>query len=98
MHVGALALDLHLPRVRSLKEKRAVIRPILDGARHRFRVAAAEVAHQDQWQRSGLGMAMVASHSRHVAEVLDEVERFVWSFPEVEVLAAERSWVEAFDA
>ena len=27
MHVGALAFDLHLPEVHSLKEKRAVIRP-----------------------------------------------------------------------
>jgi hypothetical protein len=84
--------DLHLPAVHSLKEKRAVIRPILDGARNRFHVAAAEVDHQDQWQRAGLGIAAVAATVGHVEEVLDRVERFVWSFPEVEVIAAERSW------
>lgn len=94
MHVGALAFDLHLPEVHSLKEKRAVIRPILDGARNRYRVAAAEVGDQDKWQRARLGIAAVASTSAHVSEVLDEVERFVWSFPEVEVVDAERSWVE----
>jgi uncharacterized protein len=87
--------DLHLPAVHSLKEKRAVIRPILDGARNRFHVAVAEVDHQDQWQRAGLGMAAVAASVGHVEEVLDRVERFVWSFPEVEVIAAERSWVDA---
>ena len=94
MHVGALAFDLHLPEVHSLKEKRAVIRPILDGARNRYRVAAAEVGDQDKWQRARLGIAAVAATPAHVSEVLDEVERFVWSFPEVEVVDAERSWVE----
>ncbi len=61
MHVAALSVDLHLPQSHSLKEKRAVIRPILDGCRHRFRVAAAEVAYQDRWQRAGLGFGVVAS-------------------------------------
>ena len=94
MHVGALALDLHLPLVHSLKEKRAVIRPILDGARNRYRVAAAEVGEQQKWQRAQLGVAAVAGTTGHVVEILDEVERFVWSFPEVEVVGADRSWME----
>ncbi len=94
MHVAAVAFDVRIPGSHSLKDKRAVIRPILDGARSRYRVAAAEVAHLDKWQRAGLGVAAVASEAGHVAEVLDEVERFVWSFPEVEVISAERSWLE----
>ncbi len=97
MHVGALSFDLHLPQVRSLKEKRAVIRPILEGARQRYRVAVAEVAHQEQWQRARLGVAVVAASPGHAGDVLDEVERFVWSFPEVEVLAADRTWLAASD-
>lgn len=94
MYAAALHVDLHLPAVRSLKEKRAVIRPILDGARHRFSVAAAEVDAQDRWQRAGLAFAMVGGSAGHVREVLDAVERFVWSFPEVEVLEVELRWLE----
>jgi len=94
VHVAALNIDLHLPQSRSLKAKRAILRPILDGARHRFAVAAAEVSYQEQWQRAGLGVAAVASTAAHVTEVLDSVERFVWSFPEVEVVKAERRWLE----
>jgi uncharacterized protein len=89
-----LAFDLHLPGCHSLKEKRAIIKPILDGCRQRYRVAAAEVDHQDRWQRAGLAVAAVADTTRHVTDVLDRVERFVWSFPEIEVVAAERSWLE----
>jgi uncharacterized protein YlxP (DUF503 family) len=86
--------DLHLPACHSLKEKRAVIKPILEGARRRFAVAAAEVGVQDKWQRAELGVAAVAATSSHAAEVLDVVERFVWSFPEVEVVDTERTWAE----
>jgi uncharacterized protein len=81
-----------LPQSRSLKEKRAVLRPILEGCRNRFGVAAAEVGKQDRWQAAELAMAAVASTPRHVADVLDSVERFVWSFPEVEVISCERYW------
>ena len=94
MHVGAVRFDLHLPQVHSLKEKRAVIRPILDGARHRFHIAAAEVGSQDKWQRAELGVSAVAASAGHVEEILDAAERFVWSFPEIEVLSAERTWLE----
>lgn len=95
MHVGALRLDLHIPHSRSLKEKRAVVRPVLEGIRNRYACAAAEVDHHDQWQRCAIGVAAVASTAGHVDEVLDAVERFVWSFPEVEVVGHERSWLEA---
>jgi uncharacterized protein len=93
-HVLALVVDLHLPASHSLKDKRAVVKTILEGARHRYQVAAAETDRQDKWQRAELVFAAVAGSRRHVEEVLDAVDRFVWSFPDVEVLATERPWLE----
>jgi uncharacterized protein len=92
--VGALAFELHLPDVHSLKEKRAVVRPIVDGARHRFAVSAAEVDHQDLWQRATLAMAVVSGTESQAREVLDAVERFVWSFPDIEIMEAQLRWME----
>lgn len=94
MIVGALCIELHLPRSHSLKEKRAIIRPIIDGARHRFAVAAAETGFQDLWQRCQMAAAAVGANEHHVREVLDNVERFVWSFPEIEVISTGRSWLD----
>lgn len=94
MHACTLAVELRVPAAGSLKAKRAAIRPILDGARARFRVAAAEVGFQEQWQRALLGFATVAGDAHQVTEVLDKLERFVWSHPDVEVVAATRSWLE----
>lgn len=94
MFASVLVLDLHLPISDSLKAKRAIITPILEGARRRHRVAVAEVDHQDRRQRSELAFATVASSEHQAVEVLDAVERFVWSFPEVEVISARRSWLD----
>ncbi|HEX2576357.1 MAG TPA: DUF503 domain-containing protein [Aquihabitans sp.] len=94
MFASVLVVDLHLPLTDSLKAKRAVITPILEGARRRHRVAVSEVAHQDVWRRSELAFATVASSETQAREVLDAVERFVWSFPEADVVAAWRRWVD----
>jgi uncharacterized protein len=94
MHVLALRIDLRIPVSESLKAKRSTITPIVEGARRRFRVASAEVGHQDDWHRAELGFAAVSGTVRQAGAIIDEVERFVWSFPEVEVLEADRTWLE----
>ena len=90
MHVAALELDLRIRDSHSLKDKRAVLQSILNGARKRFDVAAAETAHQDKWQRAAVGFAAVSGTPGHAEDVIDKVERFVYSFPEVEVIEATR--------
>jgi uncharacterized protein YlxP (DUF503 family) len=95
LHCCALTLDLHIPDSGSLKAKRTVIKHLVETSKSRFGVAAAEVGFQEQWQRSELGFAAVASSQSHVEQVLDTVERFVWAHPGVEVLAQSRAWLES---
>jgi uncharacterized protein YlxP (DUF503 family) len=94
MFVLALEVDLHIAEARSLKDKRSVVKTLVEGAKKRYGVAAAEVGYQQQWQRVLLGFAVVAPSEGHAREVMDEVDRFVWSHPEVQVLATERRWLE----
>jgi len=93
-HIATLEVELHLPYARSLKAKRAVLRPLVEGLRHRFSVAVAEVDHQDQWQRSEVAVAAVAGSAGHVTDVLDACERFVWAQPDLEVIACNRRWLD----
>ena len=94
MFVASLRVELRSRQCRSLKDKRTAIRPIVEGARRRFQVAAAEVAHQNSHQLATLAFAAVGGEPGHVGQVLDRVERFVWSVPEIEVLDTQRSWLE----
>jgi uncharacterized protein len=92
--VLALEVDLHINESHSLKAKRQVIKSILESSRRRFGVSSAEIGDQELWQRAKLGFAVVASAQRQAQEIIDDVERHVWSYPDVDVLATERTWLE----
>jgi len=94
MYVLALSVELHVPQAQSLKARRAAVRPILEGLRHRFGAAAAETDHQDLWQRAGLGVAVVAATPHHAGERMDEIERWIWSRPDVEIVRCDRHWLD----
>jgi uncharacterized protein YlxP (DUF503 family) len=94
VHAAATTFDLHVPASRSLKAKRAAVRPIVDGLRHRFRISVAEVGYLDQWQRALIAVAVVAESERRVHELLDAAERFVAGAPDVELLRSETAWLE----
>lgn len=91
---AALELHLRIPLGDSLKAKRSAIRPILEGARRRYGVSACEADDQDVHDRAVLVFGAVAVGPAQVDDTLDAVDRFVWSFPEVEVVATERYWVD----
>ncbi len=95
VYAAAVSFDLHIPQSRSLKAKRAAIRPIVDGLRHRFRVSVAEVDHHDQWQRAAIAVAVVAAGESQLREVLASIERFVVAAADIELVDVETAWLES---
>ncbi len=94
LHAVVLRFELHVPQSGSLKAKRAAVRPIVDGLRHRFKVSVAQVDHLDTWQRAAIGVALVSGTHAHLQSMIDEVERFVATAADVEVLDVVTSWLE----
>ena len=88
MFVGTLRLDLLLGDVRSLKQKRSVVRPVIADLRRKYSVAVAEAGYLDLHRRALVGVAVVAADRAHCADVLDACERLVADRPEVELLSA----------
>jgi uncharacterized protein YlxP (DUF503 family) len=79
MFVGVLRLTLHLPAPGSLKSKRHLVRSAIDRVKAKFNVSIAEVAENDLWQKSVLGVAAVGNDHAFVNESLDKVADFVGS-------------------
>jgi len=73
MYVGILQVSLALEGCLSLKEKRRIVRSVLDRVRAGFNVSAAEVDDLDVWQRSGLGFTAVSNDAKHVRGLLQQV-------------------------
>jgi len=77
MIVGVATAELHIPHARNLKEKRRVVKSLLDRISNRHRVSAAEVEFQDLHQRSQLGFALVNSDRGRAIATLDAIHRAV---------------------
>lgn len=86
MFVGVGRFDFLVSGSTSLKEKRRVVQSMIGTLSAKFNVAVAEVEHQDLRQRGTLGVSCVSNTAFHAQKMLREVERFVRSRYEIEVL------------
>lgn len=90
MIVAVVRLSVYIHHSHSLKEKRAVIRKLIDRIQARFKLHVAEVGGQDTWQRAQLGFAVVGSEMQVVESIADEVVRSIQSSVEGEVVSIDR--------
>ncbi|MFM9134931.1 MAG: DUF503 domain-containing protein [bacterium] len=90
MFVATCEIDLLLGDVHSLKEKRAVVRPIIGELRRRFDVAVAETGHLDLHRRSQITAASVSATAGHAQATVGACEAWVAERPEVMVTEVRR--------
>jgi uncharacterized protein len=83
MVVGILRLTFYIPGAASLKDKRQVLRKVVDRLRARFNVSVAEVGDNDVWQRAVVGICAVANDHSFVNEVLDKCSRDAGNLAEI---------------
>jgi uncharacterized protein YlxP (DUF503 family) len=78
MHIASLRVVLEVTDGLTLKDKRQVVRSLLDRIRNRFNVSAAEVGANDSVRYAELGAVAVANDrsflDRMRAKVLDLIE------------------------
>lgn len=73
MVVGISVCELHIPGSRGLKEKRKVVKSLVDRIHKRFRVSVAETGLQDLHQRSEIGIALVAKSTSEAEHLLETI-------------------------
>jgi uncharacterized protein YlxP (DUF503 family) len=83
MVVGVLRLTLYIHGATSLKDKRQVLRKVVDRLRSRFNVSVAEVGDQDIWQKAVVGITAVSNDHSFVNEVLDKCVRDAGAIAEI---------------
>lgn len=74
-----ITADLNLSGSRSLKEKRAVMRPIKDRLRNRFNVSVVENDHQDDKRHGSLLIAGIADGRRGADSIVSSIINFIES-------------------
>ena len=90
MFIGVLEIECIIPGCKSLKDKRQVLRSFKDKTRNKFNVSLAETDFQDKWQRAAFGLVTVSGSHTHLVKTLDEIERFITTFPSMSVIIRDR--------
>jgi len=73
MVVGSLRLVFLIPHAGSLKDKRAVVRKIIDRARAKFNASVAEVGDLDVHRRAVIGVSVVSNDATHATSMLTNI-------------------------
>ncbi len=86
MVIVAAIIDLHLPGMGSLKQKRSVLKSLIARLHREFNVGVAEVDLQDAWQSAAIGLAIVTNSAAHGESMLENVLRWIErNRPDVEI-------------
>lgn len=80
-------VELYLPGVLSLKEKRSIIKSLLAKMRHEFNVANAEIDHLDTWQSAMIAFTAVSNSTKILQQVHQQVLDWIESrFPDAMIV------------
>jgi len=86
MTVGVALVEIHVHGSRSLKQKRGVVRSIVQRVRNRFNLSVAEVGGQQTWQRATLALGAVGADEHLLRRVLENALQFIEDLHLAEVL------------
>ena len=90
MNIAAMTFRLHAPWVRSLKEKRMIVKSLTSRLQNRFHVSAAEIGEQDTHRIIVIAVAAVVPHNAIADSLMEEISRFVEENCEAEILEERR--------
>jgi hypothetical protein len=94
IHVLLLVIDCHIPQAQSLKQKRAVVKSLIDRLRSRLNASVAETGFLDEWQRSVIAVSLVSNNRRYLQQQIGVLEQTVVTFSgDLTVAAIEQHWL-----
>jgi len=85
-YLGVYTARLEMPWVKSLKEKRALVKPAIERLRSRFPVSAARLAGQDNYSWEVVGFSLLGYDGVWVETVLREAADFIAAQAEFQVV------------
>jgi uncharacterized protein YlxP (DUF503 family) len=95
MIVGVVNFELHLPESRSLKDKRRVIKSLIDRIFQRYRVSIAETGFHELHQRAEISIAVVTQKEADMQKLMEHIRDLLDSVPEAYLTRWEPQLLEA---
>ena len=77
MIVGTLQVQIYMQGVKSLKEKRSIVKSVIGRLKSRFNISVAEVDHNDNKQTALIGISVVSNETRFIDQQFDKIIEFM---------------------
>ena len=77
MNIGVLTIQIHLHGIGSLKEKRRIVKSLIERVRNRFNFSVAETDANDSKDLAVIGLAVVSNGGAFTNKQLDTVIIFI---------------------
>jgi uncharacterized protein len=79
MIVGISTIEIFFPENQSLKDKRQLLRRIVEKTRARFSISIMEIDQNNLWQRAKIGFSVIGVKQDHVNKMIDNVHEYIES-------------------
>ena len=86
MIIGRCLIRLRLFSPNSLKERRRILKSLIERLKSRYNISIAEVGENDSWQIAEIGIAVVANKAVFADEVINKIVHFIDNFDSVEII------------
>ncbi len=73
MVIGVVYLEISIPDANSLKEKRRILKSLIERARNRFNISVAETGLNDVWKSAEISIVTVGNETKYVNSVCSNV-------------------------
>lgn len=93
MIIGSCEIEILIYEANSLKEKRHVIKSIIERIKSKFNASVAEVGHNDLWNRALIGFAVVSNNKKLCDESISKIIAFIDNDERVEILSLDKEIV-----
>jgi len=94
MIVAVSVFEIHIPSCRSLKQKRRVIKPLIERIHRMFRVSIVETDFHDLHQRSEIGIAMISRTHHEAQNMMEEIRKVIDDLPDAFLTVWEPEFLE----
>ncbi len=93
IHVVLLIIEIFIPHAESLKSKRSVIKSLQDRLRAKFNASIAEIAYQDKWQRSAIGISMLSNDKQYLEKEISHIKQLCEENTNIEITQFKAEWL-----
>ncbi|HPY78145.1 MAG TPA: DUF503 domain-containing protein [Anaerohalosphaeraceae bacterium] len=77
MIIGTLTVPVHLHGLGSIKDKRKIVKSLIERLKSRFNASVSEIEALDNKRLAVIGIAVVSNEGRFVEEQMDTIVQFI---------------------